>query len=186
MKSQLVLLLFVSSIATNFVGLETLEHVYQFVAKPVNGSVAAIEYQGQSGFSQTDLASSAKMNSLSPDTVSHIVGVDTYPDLETQLDLQMEQLVAPNSSLWFWDDNGWLLSFATNFSNSENVPNVISMSWGWAEDSQCQITTCGNRTSQQYVERVNQEYVKIGVRGVSILVSSGDAGAPGRTNEGCD
>lgn len=169
----------------NFVGLETLEHVYQFVAKPVNGSVAAIEYQGQSGFSQTDLSSSAKMNSLSPDTVSHIVGVDTYPDLETQLDLQMEQLVAPNSSLWFWDDNGWLLSFATNFSNSENVPNVISMSWGWAEDSQCQITTCGNRTSQQYVERVNQEYVKIGVRGVSILVSSGDAGAPGRTSEAC-
>ena len=99
------------------------------------------------------------------------------------LDLQMEALVAKNADIWFWDDSGWLLSFATNFFNSKNVPNVISMSWGWAEDSQCNITSCGKQTSKMYVDRVNSEYVKIGLRGVSILVSSGDAGAAGRTSE---
>ena len=98
----------------------------------------------------------------------------------------MEALVAKNADIWFWDDGGWLLSFATNFFNTKNVPNVISMSWGWAEDNQCNITSCGKLTSQMYVDRVNSEYVKIGLRGVSILVSSGDAGAAGRTSESCD
>jgi len=126
------------------------------------------------------------LNMLRKNNVSHVVGNDEFSDLETQLDLQMEALVASNAELWFWDDAGWLLSFATNFFNTEDVPDVISMSWGWAEDKQCDITSCGNRTSQEYVDRVNLEYVKIGLRGVSILVSSGDAGAPGRTSESCD
>ena len=29
------------------------------------------------------------------------------------------------------------------------------------------------------------EYIKLGLRGITITVSSGDAGAPGRTNEEC-
>ena len=40
-------------------------------------------------------------------------------------------------------------------------------------------------TSAQYVHRVNTEYVKMGLRGVTVTVSSGDAGAAGRTNEEC-
>ena len=58
---------------------------------------------------------------------------------------------------------------------ADNIPDVISMSWGWAEDKQCDITSCGNRTSKEYVDRVNMEYFKIGLRGVSILTASGDA-----------
>ena len=126
------------------------------------------------------------LNMLRSNNVSNVVGTDSFPDTETQLDLQMEALIANSSDLWFWDDNGWLLSFATNFFNTKKVPLVISMSWGWAEDKQCDITSCGNRTSQEYVDRVNMEYVKIGLRGVSILTASGDAGAPGRTSESCD
>jgi tripeptidyl-peptidase-1 len=60
------------------------------------------------------------------------------------------------------------------------------MSWGWAEDSQCEIMDCSNITSQQYVERVNNEFVKLGLLGTTITVSSGDAGAPGRTSEDCN
>ena len=51
---------------------------------------------------------------------------------------------------------------------------------------QCSVTQCNNETSQQYINRVNIEYIKIGLRGVTITVSSGDAGAPGRTSEDCD
>jgi len=168
------------------VGLEVLQRIYNFTKVNVKSSVASIEYQGSSGFSQDDLNTNNKINMLSDNNVSNVIGTDSYPDTETQLDLQMESLVADNADLWFWDDNGWLLSFANKFFNTKNVPHVISMSWGWAEDKQCDITSCGNRTSKEYVERVNMEYVKIGLRGVSILTASGDAGAPGRTSESCD
>lgn len=168
------------------IGLEVLHRLYNFSSVNTSSSVASIEYQGGSGFSQDDLNTNNLMNMIYSNNVSHVIGSDVYPDTETQLDLQMESLVANNSELWFWDDNGWLLSFATKFFNTKDVPNVISMSWGWAEDKQCDITSCGNRTSKEYVERVNMEYVKIGLRGVSILTASGDAGAPGRTSESCD
>ena len=174
-----------NSVDSRYAGLEVLERVYNFSTSSVNGSVASIEYQGNSGFNQSDLCASAILNNLKCDNVTKIIGENVYPDTETELDMQMEQLVAPNSDIWFWDDTAWLLSFATNFSNTKDIPKVISMSWGWSEDSQCNITSCGNLTSQDYVERVGQEYVKMGLRGVSILVSSGDAGAPGRTNEEC-
>lgn len=168
------------------IGLEVMERIYNFSSSDVESSVAAIEYQGASGFSQDDLNKNDNLNMLSNNTIKNIVGANTFPDTETQLDLQMESLIASGGDIWFWDDNGWLLSFATNFFNTKEVPNVISMSWGWAEDKQCDITSCGNLTSQEYVERVNSEYVKLGLKGVSILVSSGDAGAPGRTSESCD
>ena len=106
--------------------------------------------------------------------------------METQLDLQMMSQTAENVDIWFWDANAWLYSFVVEFMNSEKVPNVLSMSWGWAEKAQCDITTCVNITSKQYVDRVNIEYAKLGLRGITIVVASGDAGAAGRTNELCD
>ena len=169
-----------------YVGLESLQNLYNFTTIPSSSSVAAIEYQGGSGFSQDDLNMNCQLNGIAKDNVSKIIGSDFGTDLETQLDLQMEALINTGGNIWFWDDDGWLLSFATNFFNTEKVPSVISMSWGWAEDQQCTITSCQNMTSQQYVNRVNHEYVKIGLRGVTITVSSGDAGAPGRTAESCD
>jgi subtilase family serine protease len=152
-------------------------------------SIGSIEYQGDSGFSKSDLKLSQTLNNENIKYVSnnHIVGYDAEEsDTETQLDMQMMSQVAENVELWFWDENQWLYSFAVNFFNKTDIPDVISMSWGWAEYDQCSITTCNNITASQYINRVNTEYIKIGLRGVTILVSSGDAGAPGRTNEGCD
>lgn len=171
---------------SGYVGLEVLRRLYQIPEVTVEGSIASIEYQGDSGFSQSDLDTNNQLNGLKSNKVNNIVGTDTMADTETELDLQMESIVANGAEVWFWDDDGWLLSFASNFFNTKKVPSVISMSWGWAEDQQCQITTCNNLTSKEYVNRVNQEYVKIGLRGISILVASGDAGAPGRTAESCD
>ena len=39
------------------------------------------------------------------------------------------------------------------------------------------ITQCNNKTSKQYVDRVNIEYMKLAARGITITVSSGDSGA---------
>jgi tripeptidyl-peptidase-1 len=79
-----------------------------------------------------------------------------------------------------------LYSFAVDFYNSPEVPDVISLSWGWAEDGQCDLIDCTNITSSQYVDRVNREFLKLTLRGTTIVVASGDAGAPGRTNQACD
>jgi subtilase family serine protease len=153
-----------------------------------NGSIASIEYQGNSGYSESDLLLSQKENaeSIKGVTKNHVIGNDEGSDLESQLDMQMMSQVAENVNLWFWDEPQWLYSFAVDFFNHSNIPDVISMSWGWAERDQCSITDCNNKTAKQYINRVNAEYIKIGLRGVTITVASGDAGAPGRTSESCD
>merc|ERR1712046_207035 len=62
---------------------------------------------------------------------------------------------------------------------------------GWAEDQQCsaridqsECQTLGIN-SEVFVQRVNAEFQKIGLRGVSIFVSSGDNGANGASDTLC-
>jgi subtilase family serine protease len=93
--------------------------------------------------------------------------------------------VAVNASVWFWTVDGWMLEFANDLFNTNPAPFVVSMSWGWPEDQQCQITSCNGLTSQQYVQRTNTEWQKIGARGITLLASSGDQGAPGDANPNC-
>jgi subtilase family serine protease len=172
----------------NYAGKEIIYRLYNVtLPKSTMGSVslASIEYQGNSGFSQSDLSLSEFKNGAKNNTVQNIVGTDTGTDLESQLDIQMMGINAPNTTLWFWDDNNWLFSLASKMSNAKKIPDIISMSWGWSETDQCSITQCNNETAKQYVDRVNIEYIKLGLRGVTITVASGDAGAPGRTNEDC-
>ena len=169
------------------VGREALQRLYNITRNEATGaSVASIEYQNDAGFSPTDLTAASYQNGEDPQKMAKVVGKNIGVDTESQLDVQMEALMAQNSTLWFWDEPDWLYSFAVKFASQHTIPEVISMSWGWAEDSQCQIASCQNTTSQQYIQRVNNEYIKIGLRGVTILVASGDAGAPGRTSEGCN
>ena len=104
-------------------------------------------------------------------TVDKIIGRDTGTNIESQLDIQMMGILVPNADLWFWTENNWLYSMAVELFYSKNIPDVISMGWGWAEDEQCSILKCSNETSKQYVDRVNTEYMKLGLRGMSILVS---------------
>lgn len=53
------------------------------------------------------------------------------------------------------------------------------MSWGWPEPQQCQdgVGNCSlGWTSEQYVARVNTEYMKIVARGITLVAASGDQG----------
>jgi len=173
-----------------YVGREVMNHLYNITYNKVHkgSSACSVEYQGASGFSPSDLAQAQKLNNEPLNPVLHVVGSNdpSNPMLEAQLDVQMMSQVAENVDLWYWENNLWLYSFATQFLNRSTVPQVLSMSWGWAEKQQCSIGTCYNLTSAEYIARVNLEYAKMGLRGVSVCISSGDAGAPGRTNEGCD
>merc|ERR1719160_1990657 len=92
---------------------------------------------------------------------------------------------------WYWTSDAWMYTWSHNFFNHDSVPDAVSISWGWAEDQQCSagISQAECQTlgidSAQYVARVNTEFQKIGLRGVSLFVASGDSGANGRSDGTC-
>lgn len=173
-----------------YVGKESFYWLYNIsntLSQEGYSSVAAIEYGPDNGFSVDDLQTAERLNNVSVTDIHHIIDRYEGSDVESQLDMQMMAInLGENSDVWYWNNDKWLYSLAIDMFNNQTIPDVISMSYGWAEDNQCAITSCGNITSQEYVNRVNTEYIKLGLRGVTIAVSSGDAGAPGRTSEGCD
>lgn len=102
--------------------------------------------------------------------------------------------VAPGNTNWFWlegNRTAWLYSFAVHFLNTTTVPDVISISYGWYEGDQCDDgigqaeCVALNVTSTAFVQRMNTEWQKIGLRGVSIMVSSGDSGSHTRSDPSC-
>ena len=171
-----------------YVGREVLQRLYNITSvNNVTVGLGAIEYQGDSGFSQLDLEFSQRGNGQKSNTITpnHILGSNTFPDTETELDLQMQSQTADGATLWYDGSSQWLYTWAVNFFNTKDIPYVVSHSWGWAIDQQCTIVQCTNQTSAQYVNRVNAEYLKLAMRGVSMMVASGDSGAPGRSDSGC-
>ena len=73
---------------------------------------------------------------------------------------------------WFWLESGtgWLYSFITHFqAAAPNVPSVVSISYAWSEQDQCNAGVVGPECSQLgvdtqgYVLRVNVEYVVVHV-----------------------
>ena len=148
-------------------------------------SVALIEYQDNTGFDGDDLNDQQILNEQAINNMTVVVGKNIGIDIESELDVQLVSQAADGARLWFWDTPYWLYSFAVDFYNAEDIPDILSMSWGWAQDSQCDIIDCTNITTKQYVDRVNVEYLKMVLRGTTMVVSSGDAGAPGRTNQQC-
>ena len=177
------------AVDNRYVGREAFEWLYNITTDNQCGSssIASVEYGTTNGFSLDDLHKAQTLNNVSLSKVDHSIDASSMTDVESQLDMQMMAInIGENSDLWYWGNNKWLYSLAVDVFNNQTVPDILSMSYGWAEDDQCSITTCGNLTSKQYVDRVNMEYIKLGLRGISIVVSSGDAGSPGRTSEQCD
>ena len=75
-----------------------------------------------------------------------------------------------------------MYEFATDLFNAQSYPLVVSMSWGWPEDQQCDIGACTDNStmgSYDYTRRVNNEFLKISLKGVTLLAASGDSGAAG-------
>lgn len=171
---------------TGFFGRESLLKLYNISSNATGQNVAAVEYTANVGFDPNNLAASQYYNGQTSNPVRHVVGINQYSDGETELDLQMLSQVTNGADLWYWEDKGWLYSWAMHFFSTEHIPTVTSHSWGWAVTQQCSSVTGANCTnSSVYVSRVNVEYLKISARGTTIVTASGDAGAPGRTNEGC-
>ena len=173
---------------------EVLMHMYNHndTSSSSSVSVGAMEYLGGNGFSDKNLMIDQVANGVPKNPISddHIVGTNNMPDGESTLDVQVMYWSAHKAQLWYEDysepTGGWMYSWSVDFLRRTDYPQVVSVSWGWSEVQQCTVAKCHNETSQQYVARVNVEFMKIVARGTTILVASGDAGSPGRTNEFCD
>ena len=176
------------SVDNRFFGLEPLQTMYHTPVEIINSSIstAAIEFQTNQGYTDVDMNTQRILNGMTSSGVERNIGGNSGIDVESELDIQMLSMANGNSDLWYWNNPYWLYSFAVEFEKTLKKPNIISLSWGWSERNQCDIIDCTGLTSEQYVSRVNIEFLKMALQGTTIVVSSGDAGAPGRTNEGCN
>lgn len=160
-------------------------------------SQGVIEYEDQF-FANSDLqlfGQTVGVMGIANVTNDHIVGSNdpTQPQDESSLDIQMVASINTESTSWFWieGDNVWQYGFAVHFTNAKDFPAITSTSYGWWEGDQCEDGIGGAECQQLgvdstgYVERVNTEFQKIGVKGATLLISSGDSGANGRTNGDC-
>ncbi|KAM9958242.1 hypothetical protein ACTFIW_001103 [Dictyostelium discoideum] len=103
--------------------------------------------------------------------------------MESDLDVQYMTAIGNNiTTLFLSSGNGeWIIDWATAIQQYNPIPKIASISYGWAEVEQCEITnSCSTLgiDSVIYVARSNVELQKVGLRGVSVFVSSGDDGAP--------
>merc|ERR1719408_624923 len=162
-------------------------------AKVTTVSQGPAEFQDDTSFNKEDLKTFFKQTDLADQTVSDIVGPydGSLPDTEATLDVQYITSVGEKQVNWYWTADNWMYQWSHNFFNAASIPDEVSISWGWAEDQQCssgisqpECQTLGIN-SEQYVARVNVEFQKIGLRGVSLFVASGDSGANGRSDGTC-
>jgi len=177
---------------------QTLNTIYQIPAQGTGThpetSVGVIEFQGQC-YAPTDSVAFAQQVAINviPVTAAHTIGPNdpTNPQLEAALDVEMIATVDPAATAWFWleDGQGWLYQYVNHYFNTATVPQVVSISYGWSESDQCDIDPDECQAlgvdSQGYVSRVNAEFQKIALRGLTVLVASGDSGANGRTDPDC-
>lgn len=137
-------------------------------------------------FSDGALAEFEADQGLAPANVTRI-GPDCLPNCdqaESDLDVQYFTAMGRNISTIFLTQapNYWILEFTEEVLTMSPIPYIFSISYGWSDDLQCEVapTNCQKYgyDSQQYVARADTDFKKLGVIGVTVLVSDGDDGAP--------
>lgn len=91
-------------------------------------------------------------------------------------------LLAPNAETYFYSfsdlnpyssENEGFLAYITYVNNQANPPLVHSLSYGDVEDVVFNVT---NQAAFDYGTRCDEEFMKAGLRGLTIVFSSGDDG----------
>ncbi|KAF7662662.1 hypothetical protein LDENG_00231180 [Lucifuga dentata] len=108
-------------------------------------------------------------------TVERVVGTQGAgkAGLEASLDVEYIMSTGANISTWIFTNPGRhesqepFLEWMVLLSNMSDLPWVHTISYGDDEDS----------LSAAYMMRINTEFMKAGVRGISLLFASGDSGA---------
>jgi len=151
---------------------------------------AVAEFQAQY-YSPTDLK--AFWNKFVPfapfQAVKKVIGQNNpaTPGIEASLDIEYIMGVAPNITTYFYslaNFNFWndLMTWTGELDNETNPPFIHSVSYG----------SQGDYPTDAYRTRLDNEFKKLGARGLSILFASGDDGAGcevirgGMSDKACD
>lgn len=93
--------------------------------------------------------------------------------LESLLDVEYIKAIGGDIPLTVLSDTDYsLLRWAMRVADMNNPPPVHSVSYGNDENQQ---------DSEEYMDSVNDQFMLLGLRGISILFASGDMGVYGRT-----
>jgi len=168
-----------------FIAPDVLRQLYQVGgAQGSNSSsnIQAIASFLEQYYSPTDLQTFFTLfqNTSVGHTVSKEVGtnVPSAPGVEAELDVQYIMSVGQGVQTWVYytagrsptnPENEPFLAWLLNVTAESQIPNVFSVSYGEDEKS----------VGLDYATRINVEFQKLGARGVSIMVASGDNGAGG-------
>jgi len=169
-----------------------------------NASIyAEVSFDTPEGFGVGSLSYWESANNLPANPIKCILGngagdfVPDDTDTEALLDTQMMTGFAVGAQTCFYimqQGYSWMYEFAMTVFNTPNAPLVVSMSYGWIEFQQCVNASnpdywfLGNCTylnipsSQDYVNRTNVEFMKLGLKGHTLLAASGDDGTAGTHN----
>nr|XP_046267848.1 tripeptidyl-peptidase 1 [Scatophagus argus] len=147
------------------------------VGRAHNNSQAVAQFLEQF-YSPTDLA---EFMSMFGHSFQHLSQVDRVvgtqgkgkAGIEASLDIEYIMSTGANISSWLFTNPGRhesqepFLQWMVLLSNMSDLPWVHTISYGDDEDS----------LSTAYMMRINTEFMKAGVRGISLLFASGDSGA---------
>lgn len=151
-------------------------NVTDLVGSNPNNSMATAQFLGQY-YSAADLKEF--MNHFGKGfphlkEVAKVVGPNKgKTGLEANLDVQYIMALGSQIPLTFWSTGKLhegqepFLKWMIDLSNTSSIPPIFSVSYGDHERT----------LSPDYMKRINVEFQKIGLRGVSLLFASGDDGA---------
>eukprot|EP00117_Sycon_ciliatum_P049273 scpid46799/ scgid34957/ Tripeptidyl-peptidase 1; Tripeptidyl aminopeptidase; Tripeptidyl-peptidase I len=160
---------------------------YYEVRDEVGAGTASRNIQGVSQFAQqyysvSDLGkfmSEFNGNVTSLANVSKQIGENPGPSTEeASMDIQYLMSLGSNIPTWSYYTTGDLdcyLSWIMTVANMSTIPNVFSVSYG----------NCEVEFSQTYLQRMNVEFAKVGVRGTTLLFASGDSGGGCNGTQDC-
>lgn len=157
-----------------------------------NQSVA--EFYGEF-YSNSDLEKFMYLSGLPNTTIpaSNVYGTlpndQSDPGGEAQLDVEYIMALAPKAATYFYsmnesnptdpagtkkeDSNEGFLTYLELVDSQEYPPLVHSLSYG---DVEAQVYNLSRNSTAEYVTRCNEEFMQMGLRGLTVLFSSGDDG----------
>ncbi|CAF1044572.1 unnamed protein product [Adineta steineri] len=152
-----------------------------------NVSQGALEFEGQN-YSEEDLQIFCEFLGI-PFKPIHTEGINdqSNPGIETMLDIEQMMAINPLSKIWYFNDDvkniisdGILIKMLT-LTESDKLPQIFSISYGIYESNLCVPgIPCDENVvdpKHKYFIRTNIEFMKLALRGITVLASSGDDGA---------
>ena len=156
-----------------------------------NASTQAVaEFYGEY-YSNVDLAEFLRYSGLAKAEINASTNIlygtnnESTPGGEAQLDVEYLMGMAPGAETYFYsvsalnpydEENEGFLTWLYVVGNETNPPLVQSLSYGDVEQS---VFMPNNTDAYNYGVRCDEEFMLMGLRGVSVLVSSGDDGIGG-------